>query len=106
MLISSDLFLKYTITHKTHPLLPIIIFLFSHIQLLSVTLAIVSVVVVVVVGVTFFGFSTFLEPLHGFASNLESMLLGWTPTKFVKIWVLPLFVIELWVILCNVFANS
>ena len=52
----------------------------------------VSVVVVVVVGVNFFSFSTSsLKPLHGFASNFVWMFLGWTPTKFVKIRVLPLF---------------
>ena len=49
-------------------------------------------VVVVVVGVNFFSFSTSsLKPLHGFASNFVWMFLGWTPTKFVKIRVLPLF---------------
>ena len=42
-----------------------------------------------------------LEPLHGFASNFVWMFLRWTPTKFVKIGVLPLFFMELWVILCN-----
>ena len=42
-----------------------------------------------------------LEPLHGFASNFVLMLLGWTLTKFVKIGMLPLFFMELWVILCN-----
>ena len=42
-----------------------------------------------------------LEPMHGFASNFVWMFLGWTPTKFVKIGVLPLFFMELWVILCN-----
>ena len=42
-----------------------------------------------------------LEPLQGFASNFVWMFLGWTPTKFVKIGVLPLFFMELWVILCN-----
>ena len=42
-----------------------------------------------------------LELLHGFASNFVWMFLGWTPTKFVKIVVLPLFFMELWVILCN-----
>ena len=42
-----------------------------------------------------------LEPLHEFASNLVWMFLGWTPTKFDKIGVLPLFLMELWVILCN-----
>ena len=41
------------------------------------------------------------EQLHGFASNFVWMFLGWTPTKFVKIGVLPLFFMELWVILCN-----
>ena len=43
-----------------------------------------------------------LEPLHGSASNFVWMFLGWTPTKFVKIGVLPLFLMELWVILCNI----
>ena len=42
-----------------------------------------------------------LKPLHRFASNVVWMFLGWTPTKFVKIGVLPLFFMELWVILCN-----
>ena len=42
-----------------------------------------------------------LEPLHGFASNFVLMILGWALTKFVNIGVLPLFFIELWVILCN-----
>ena len=52
----------------------------------------VSVVVVVVVDVIVFGFSTSsLEPLHGYASNFVWMFRGWTPTKFVKIGVLPLF---------------
>ena len=63
---------------------------------------VVVVVVVVVVGVNFFSFSTSsLKPLHGFASNFVWMFLGWTPTKVVKIGVLPLFFMELWVILCN-----
>ena len=58
--------------------------------------------VVVVVGVNFFSFLTSsLKPLHGFASNFVWMFLGWTPAKFVKIRVLPLFFMELWVILCN-----
>ena len=35
-----------------------------------------------------------LEPLQGFASNFVWMFLGWTPTKFVKIGVLPLFFME------------
>ena len=56
---------------------------------------------VVVVGVNFFSFSTSLKPLHGFASNFVWMFLGWTPTKVVKIGELPLFFMELWVILCN-----
>ena len=42
-----------------------------------------------------------LKPPHRFASNFVWMFLGWTPTKFVKIGVLPLFFMELWVILCN-----
>ena len=45
--------------------------------------------------------TSFLEPLLGFASNFVWMFLGWIPTKFVKIGVLPLFFMELWVILCN-----
>ena len=62
----------------------------------------VSVIVVVVVGVNFFNFSTSsLKPLHGFASNFVWMFLWWTPTKSVKIGVLPLFFMDLWVILCN-----
>ena len=62
----------------------------------------VVIVVVVVVGVNFFSFSTSsLKPLHGFASNFVWMFLGWTPSEFVKIGVLPLFSMELWVILCN-----
>ena len=44
---------------------------------------------------------TSLEPLHGFASKFVWMFLGWTPTKVVKIGVLPLFLMELLVILCN-----
>ena len=63
--------------------------------------SVVGVVVVVVVGVNFFSFSTSLKPLHGFASNFVWMFLGWAPTKFDKIGVLPLFFMELWVILCN-----
>ena len=35
-----------------------------------------------------------IELLHGFASNFVWMFLRWTPTKFVKIGVLPLFVME------------
>ena len=35
-------------------------------------------------------FLTSIKPNHRFASNFVSMFLGWTPTKFVKIWVLPL----------------
>ena len=62
----------------------------------------VVIVVVVVVGVNFFSISSSsLKPLHRFALNLVWMFLGWTPTKFVKIRVLPLFSMELWVILCN-----
>ena len=40
-----------------------------------------------------------IEQLHGFASNFVWMFLGWTPTKFVKIGVLPLFFMEFLVIL-------
>ena len=35
-----------------------------------------------------------IESLHGFASNFVWMFLGWIPTKFVKIGVLPLFFME------------
>ena len=42
-----------------------------------------------------------LKLLHDLFSNFVWMFLGWTPTKFGKIWVLPLFFMELWVILCN-----
>ena len=41
-----------------------------------------------------------LEPLQGFASNFVWMFLEWTPTKLLKIGVLPLFFMELLVILC------
>ena len=59
-------------------------------------------VIIVVVCVDFFIVSTSsLKPLHGFATNFVWMFLGWTLTKFVKIRVLPLFFMELWVILCN-----
>ena len=46
-------------------------------------------------------FLTCLEPLDGFASYFVLIFLRWTPTKFVEIGVLPLFFMELWVILCN-----
>ena len=60
------------------------------------------VVVVVVVGMDLFSFSTSsLELLHRFSSNFVWMYHWWTPTKVVKIGVLSLFVMELWVILCN-----
>ena len=42
-----------------------------------------------------------LEQLHGFASNFVLLFLRWAPTKIVKIGVLPLFFMELWVVLCN-----
>ena len=51
--------------------------------------------------VVLFLFTSFLEPLHRFASNFVWMFLGWTATKFIKISVLPLFFMELWLILCN-----
>ena len=35
-------------------------------------------------------FLTSLKPKHRFDSNFVLMFLVWTPTKFVKIWVLPL----------------
>ena len=70
-------------------------------QAVSVVVVVI-VVVVVVIGVNVFSFSTSsLKPLHGFASNFVWIFLRWTPTKFVKIGVLPLFFMELWVILCN-----
>ena len=37
-----------------------------------------------------------LEPLHGFASNLVWMFLGWTPTKFVKITDQKSFIYLVW----------
>ena len=82
--------------------------IFSHTQRVSdssdhpVSVIVVVVVVIVVVGENFFSFSTsYLKPLHGFVSNFVWVFLGWSPTKFVKIVVLPLFFMELWVILCN-----
>ena len=47
-----------------------------------------------------------LEPLHGFASNFVWMFLRWTPTKFVKIGVLPLFFMEYWYNFVQFLANS
>ena len=61
-------------------------------------------IVVVVTGVKFFGFSTSLEPMHGFASNVVWMFLGWTTTKFVKIGVLTLFFMEL-LVNCAIFGQ-
>ena len=49
---------------------------------------------------------TSLEPLHDFTLNFVWMFLGWTPTKFVKIGMLPQFFMELWVILWVFVANS
>ena len=46
-----------------------------------------------------------LEQLHRFASNFVCIFLGWTLTKFVKIGGLPLFFMELLVILCNFWPN-
>ena len=46
-----------------------------------------------------------LEPLHVFVSSFALMFLRWTPTKFVRNWVLPLFFMELWEILCNFWPN-
>ena len=73
---------------------------FSHTQRVSVTsdhpVSVVVVVVVVVVSVNFFSFSTSsLEPFHGSASNFVRMFLRWTPTKFVKVGVQPVFFMEL-----------
>ena len=50
-------------------------------------------------------FLTSLKPRHRFTSNVVKMFLGWTPIKFVEIGVLPLFRIELLVILC-IFCQS
>ena len=49
---------------------------------------------------------TSIEPLHGFASNFVWMFLWWTPTKYVKIGVLPLFFMELWYNFLQFLANS
>ena len=46
-------------------------------------------------------FLTSLKLMHGFASNFVLMFLGWTPTNFDKIGVLPIFLMGLWVILSN-----
>ena len=46
--------------------------------------------------------TSYFELQQGFDSNFVWMFLGCTPTKFVKIGVLPLFFMELWVILFNV----
>ena len=64
-------------------------------MVLSDTLSVFGVVIVV----NFFTSS--VKPLHGCASYFVWIFLLWTPTKFVKIEVLPLFFVELWVILCN-----
>ena len=75
----------------------------------SVVVVVVVVIVVVVVGMNFFSFSTSsLKPLHGFASNFVLIFLGWAPTKFVKIGVLPLFFMELLVIcaICGQFLKN
>ena len=49
---------------------------------------------------------TSLESLHGFTSNFVWMFLGWTPTKFVKIGVLPIFFMEKWYDFLRFLANS
>ena len=49
--------------------------------------------------------TSFLKPMHIFASNFVYVFCGWTLTKFVKIKVLPLSFMELWVILCNFFTK-
>ena len=71
--------------------------IFSHTQWVSLTLAITLCPSLL---------GTFLTShklLHIFASNFVWMFRGGggTPTKFVKIWVLPLFFMESLVILCN-----
>ena len=48
--------------------------------------------------ITFF---TSLKPLHEITSIFVWMFLGLTPTKFVKIQMLPIFLMELLVILCS-----
>ena len=64
---------------------------FSHTQRVSVTLAIRLCPSSLSASAWTFLVFRLLEPLHGFASNYVWMFLGWTPTKFVKIGVLPLF---------------
>ena len=50
----------------------------------------------------YFSYSTSpLKRLHSFVSDFVWMILGLTPTKFVKFGVLPQFSIELQVNLCN-----
>ena len=44
--------------------------------------------------------------IHGFASNFVWMFLGLTPTKLLKSGMLPLFLMELGVILCNFSISS
>ena len=44
-------------------------------------------------------FLTSLKPNYRFASKFVWMFLGWTPTKFVKIWVLPLYAMGFWITL-------
>ena len=46
-----------------------------------------------------------LESLQGFASNFVWMFLGGTPTKFVQMGVLPLYYMELCVILWVFFGQ-
>ena len=45
------------------------------------------------------------KPLNRFTWNFVEMFLGWSPTKFVQIGVLPFFFLELWAILCNFLSN-
>ena len=47
-----------------------------------------------------------LETLHGFASNFVCIFLGGTPTKFVKIGMLPLFLYEIMGTFVQLFSNS
>ena len=49
---------------------------------------------------------TSLEPLHRFDSNSVWIFLGWTPTKFIKIGVLPLFLYRIMGNFLQFLANS
>ena len=83
-------------------------YLFSHTQRVSVTLAITlcpSSSLLSLLSLSAWTFLVFQLLLSNRCTDLlqifQWMFLGWTPTKFVKIVVLPLFFMELWVILCK-----